>query len=221
MYMTSTAYLLMRRLTSSMISCSSLVAPYEVITTRDSDELMPSFFHLWQAIRIWSLTECLLSPTFYISHFCLFWTKIKIYIRRCFVVLFQYFHLVAERFNVMDCLSFMMFDYQLEWHCSKTDNFADIRRPLEGLGYKFVRVKNTLKDESAVYRGVNTQVKTPDGYTFEIQFHTPQSLAIKEKNHVLYEQARVLDLSTLDGKKPKWWIRAPNVNKLTDNLCSS
>ena len=63
---------------------------------------------------------------------------------------------------------------------------------------KFVRVKNTLKDESAVYRGVNTQVKTPDGYTFEIQFHTPQSLAIKEKNHVLYEQARVLDLSKED-----------------------
>lgn len=80
------------------------------------------------------------------------------------------------------------------------DNFADIRSSLEGLGYKFVRVKNTLKDKSAVYRGVNTQVKTPDGYTFEIQFHTPQSLAIKEKNHVLYEQARVLDLSTLDGK---------------------
>ena len=80
------------------------------------------------------------------------------------------------------------------------DNFADIRSSLEGLGYKFVRVKNTLKDKSAVYRGVNTQVKTPDGYTLEIQFHTPQSLAIKEKNHVLYEQARVLDLSTLDGK---------------------
>lgn len=78
------------------------------------------------------------------------------------------------------------------------DNFADIRSSLEGLGYKFVRVKNTLKDESAVYRGVNTQVKTPDGYTFEIQFHTPQSLAIKEKNHVLYEQARVLDLSKED-----------------------
>lgn len=78
------------------------------------------------------------------------------------------------------------------------DNFVDIRSSLEGLGYKFVRVKNTLKDESAVYRGVNTQVKTPDGYTFEIQFHTPQSLAIKEKNHVLYEQARVLDLSKED-----------------------
>ena len=65
---------------------------------------------------------------------------------------------------------------------------------------KFVSVKNTLKDESAVYRGINTQVKTPDRYTFEIQFHTPQSLAIKQKNHVLYEQERVLDLSTLDGK---------------------
>lgn len=36
------------------------------------------------------------------------------------------------------------------------------------------------------------------GYTFEIQFHTPQSLEIKEKNHVLYEQARILDLSKQD-----------------------
>lgn len=80
------------------------------------------------------------------------------------------------------------------------NNFKEVRNALEKMGYTFTRVKNTLKDESAVYRGVNTQVKTPDGYTFEIQFHTPQSLEIKEKNHVLYEQARILDLSTLDGK---------------------
>lgn len=79
-------------------------------------------------------------------------------------------------------------------------DFKEVRNALEKKGYIFTKVKNTLKDESAVYRGVNTQVKTPDGYTFEIQFHTPQSLEIKEKNHVLYEQARILDLSTLDGK---------------------
>ncbi|MDU5129713.1 phage minor capsid protein [Atopobium minutum] len=78
------------------------------------------------------------------------------------------------------------------------NNFKEVRNALEKMGYTFTRVKNTLKDESAVYRGVNTQVKTPDGYTFEIQFHTPQSLEIKEKNHVLYEQARILDLSKQD-----------------------
>lgn len=38
-------------------------------------------------------------------------------------------------------------------------------------------------------------VKTNSGYTFELQFHTPQSLEIKEENHKLYEEIRLLETS--------------------------
>ncbi len=81
-----------------------------------------------------------------------------------------------------------------------TNNFKTARGSLEESGYTFSRVKNTLKDEAAAYRGVNTQIKTPEGYTFELQFHTPESLVVREKNHVLYEEQRTLDTSTQVGK---------------------
>lgn len=66
-------------------------------------------------------------------------------------------------------------------------------------GYNIVRVKNTLKDPYASYRGVNTVIESPDGYKFELQFHTPKSLEIKEINHKLYEEQR-LDTTSKERK---------------------
>jgi len=42
------------------------------------------------------------------------------------------------------------------------------------------------------YRGYNTVYTNAAGQTFELQFHTPQSLAVKEQVHKLYERAREL-----------------------------
>lgn len=77
-----------------------------------------------------------------------------------------------------------------------TDNFIDeffrLREQLERRGYNMVAVKNTLADESAIYRGVNTSMRAPGGYLFELQFHTPESLLVKQElNHELYEEARL------------------------------
>ena len=58
-------------------------------------------------------------------------------------------------------------------------------------GYQMVRVKNTLANPTAEYRGVNTNVKSPDGSIWELQFHTATSLEIKEANHKLYETQRL------------------------------
>ncbi|MBS5865725.1 MAG: hypothetical protein KIC37_05145 [Coriobacteriaceae bacterium] len=71
--------------------------------------------------------------------------------------------------------------------------FSRIRKDLEEDGYTIVRVRNTLKDTDVQYRGVNTLLKDKDGYVFELQFHTEQSLRVKETNHKLYEEARLLD----------------------------
>lgn len=77
---------------------------------------------------------------------------------------------------------------------SFADEFARIRAALERAGYTVVKVKNTLKDTGVTYRGVNCQFETPDGFKFELQFHTPESLALKENElHKLYEEARLPD----------------------------
>jgi hypothetical protein len=51
------------------------------------------------------------------------------------------------------------------------------------------------------YMGGNYTFDLPDGFTFELQFHTPTSFAIKEPLlHDLYEQWRVLNPETLLAK---------------------
>jgi hypothetical protein len=51
------------------------------------------------------------------------------------------------------------------------------------------------------YMGGNYTFDLPDGFTFELQFHTPTSFAIKEPLlHDLYEQWRVLNPKTLLAK---------------------
>ena len=40
------------------------------------------------------------------------------------------------------------------------------------------------------YRGINVAMETADGFNWELQFHTKQSLETKEEAHVLYERAR-------------------------------
>lgn len=77
--------------------------------------------------------------------------------------------------------------------CSE-DNMADsVDKTLKGMqdkGFKVARVKNTIANEDAPYRGVNCVLESPDGTMFELQFHTPKSLDVKEVNHELYEEQR-------------------------------
>lgn len=72
-----------------------------------------------------------------------------------------------------------------------TDSFMQTKGALEAKGYRMIECTNTFPDMNAPYRGINTLVNTPDGYTFELQFHTPQSLEIKEINHEMYEIQRL------------------------------
>lgn len=64
---------------------------------------------------------------------------------------------------------------------------------LERNGNKLMRVKNTLADTEASYRGVNCVFKAQDGSKFELQFHTAESHRVKNLNHVLYEKQRDKD----------------------------
>lgn len=70
---------------------------------------------------------------------------------------------------------------------------------LRKAGYNVVGVKNTWKDPKNAYNGINCKLVSPDGQKFELQFHTPDSLRVKEEIHGLYEQQRVLS-----ERDPKW-----------------
>lgn len=71
-------------------------------------------------------------------------------------------------------------------------DYNKIMGTLENDGYKVVRVKNTFKPD-APYKGINTIVQDPDGYNFELQFHTPQSFELKNGIlHELYEKERLV-----------------------------
>lgn len=65
----------------------------------------------------------------------------------------------------------------------------DVLDKLEGQGYVVYKNKNYWQDGNS-YKGVNTNIRTPNGDQFELQFHTPQSVATKEPSHDLYDIAR-------------------------------
>lgn len=71
------------------------------------------------------------------------------------------------------------------------DQVARAASDLQAAGYTPTKWKPSWDDP--VYRGVNSNWRTPDGTVFELQFHTPESFYTKELNHHDYEQQRILD----------------------------
>lgn len=72
------------------------------------------------------------------------------------------------------------------------DNYVQgcqrIIEKIEQDGYERVFSRNTW--DSSIYKGINTRWKTAEGQLFEVQFHTPESLAAKELTHRAYERRR-------------------------------
>lgn len=75
------------------------------------------------------------------------------------------------------------------------DNFNDTIDSLEGKGYRVVRVSNSWDNPNMAYKGVNCRMLSPKGQKFELQFHTPDSVGIKESIHQEYEVQRVVPAS--------------------------
>lgn len=71
------------------------------------------------------------------------------------------------------------------------DGFTKSMGILKKSGNDVISVSNTLKDVNTQYRGVNTSLKRKDDSMWELQFHTPKSLEIKEINHKMYEISRL------------------------------
>lgn len=75
-----------------------------------------------------------------------------------------------------------------------TNHYFSYMFKLKKKGYTINRVKNTFKD-GVTYKGINTLIEK-EGVVFELQFHTLQSIEVKENGlHTLYEKQRVLDVA--------------------------
>lgn len=92
---------------------------------------------------------------------------------------------------------------------SKLDNISDILRftqvipdlknygktvnkslgEFESKGYRIIQVKNFWGDNMP-YKGVNCKIESPDGIRFEMQYHTPDFLLVKDAMHTWYEIRR-------------------------------
>ena len=77
------------------------------------------------------------------------------------------------------------------------ENFKKIKRK----GYEIVKVKNYWNKPYNPYNGVNTVIRTDKGQNFEIQYHTQESLDIKEELHKIYEKCRKLNSNSKKAQK--------------------
>lgn len=76
-----------------------------------------------------------------------------------------------------------------------TKNFAAIVNKIDiqlgKQGYKLKKATNYY-GKKGPYQGINTKYFDPkSNLTFEVQYHTKQSIEIVEKNHLIYEKARI------------------------------
>lgn len=98
---------------------------------------------------------------------------------------------------------------------SFTYKYFKIIEKMKEKGYNIVRVKNTFVD-GVTYKGINTLVQTKSGDIFELQFHTPKSIKVKEDDlHKIYEKQRLLDK---DKDKKKWDNLTEEMIKISNTI---
>lgn len=82
---------------------------------------------------------------------------------------------------------------------------SDVHDALGKRGYQMERFSNAwVPPDGSVaepYRGINETWRTPQGYPFEIQFHTAASFDMKNSNHALYEEWRKQATEELRGSE--------------------
>lgn len=93
-------------------------------------------------------------------------------------------NVAVESRNMKDVIRYTMLDTEAGY-VNMTNGVID---DLRAQGYR-VRVVNNWKPGNP-YKGVNAQVVSPTGQMFELQFHTPASLASKNRTHDIYKGLR-------------------------------
>lgn len=69
-------------------------------------------------------------------------------------------------------------------------------------GYPEVSTTNGFRTRSPTFVGIKTEVATPDGYRFEVEFHTADSYQAKINNHDTYKELQKLQELQREGREP-------------------
>jgi phage-related protein (TIGR01555 family) len=72
---------------------------------------------------------------------------------------------------------------------------------LKEKGYNITEVDNKYLDPSPGYKGIHVKAQSPGGQSFELQFHTPESLKAKKEAHDLYERFRKLPKGSAERER--------------------
>lgn len=97
---------------------------------------------------------------------------------------------------------------------NQVEDYINILASLEKKGYNKSAVKNYWLNSKNPYNGINTNFISPDGYEFELQFHTQESFDLKQGElHKLYEQQRILP----NGSK-EWLKLQEEMTKFSGSL---
>ncbi|RWB47002.1 MAG: type III effector protein [Mesorhizobium sp.] len=65
---------------------------------------------------------------------------------------------------------------------------------LDDQGHVRVKLTNTFTKHRQAFKAVNVTLRSPKGALWEIQFHTPQTFALKEQFHDLYKRKHALEM---------------------------
>jgi hypothetical protein len=85
-------------------------------------------------------------------------------------------------------------------HESFTSGTKGMIDDLEKRGYSVKSLENTFHPGQA-YSGINAEVTTPQGFTFELQFHTNHSIKTKTEAHHFYDVYRDADVYSLSERQ--------------------
>jgi len=98
----------------------------------------------------------------------------------------------------------------------ESDNFVEgykkVKEALEKMGIREYRCKNFFKQyreqdgsdgKIGEQKSVQCVFETPDGKKFELQFHTPESMAAKEVNHPTYKQKKEPESEYVEFNQPR------------------
>ena len=88
--------------------------------------------------------------------------------------------------NISDILRFTQVVPDLDNYGKTVNKSLDEFRKL---GYNIIQVKNFWGDNMP-YKGINCKIESPEGIRFEMQYHTPDFLLVKDAMHTWYEIRR-------------------------------
>lgn len=117
---------------------------------------------------------------------------------------------------------------QFSPHEKLAENASKTIKMLENKGYEIMACKNRYASpKQEEYYDIKIVAKNPEGQLFELQFHSKESLDVKNKNHGLYEKQRAVGVSDEEKarlgaemmknsaslSKPSGYEKIPNFDK--------